>query len=165
MKQKSAPFDANAVKSMSANLDLNLLLSGKKLFWRMPFAPRELEKAVGTMLQTAYSGYVELELLLVNDGEMTQYNKEYMDCDGPTNILSFPMSTTGERHDVCLGSLILSVDTLHREAQLYGQNPGVYCLRLLAHGLGHLSGLDHGQKMDIFCGKMEKAVKPFCTSG
>ncbi|WP_035064928.1 rRNA maturation RNase YbeY [Nitratidesulfovibrio termitidis] len=49
-----------------------------------------------------------------------------------------------------LGWLVLSLDTWRRECQLYGQEPVEHALRLLAHGLGHLAGYDHGPEMDAF---------------
>ncbi|WP_353118109.1 rRNA maturation RNase YbeY [Nitratidesulfovibrio sp.] len=49
-----------------------------------------------------------------------------------------------------LGWLVLSLDTWQRECLLYGQEPVEHALRLLAHGLGHLAGYDHGPEMDAF---------------
>ena len=49
------------------------------------------------------------------------------------------------------GILLLSLDTLARECLLYGQEPAEHALRLLAHGMGHLAGLDHGPAMDRVC--------------
>ncbi|MGJ3522248.1 rRNA maturation RNase YbeY [Nitratidesulfovibrio sp. D1] len=49
-----------------------------------------------------------------------------------------------------LGWLVLSLDTWGRECLLYGQEPVEHALRLLAHGLGHLAGYDHGPDMDGF---------------
>lgn len=130
----------------------------------MPLGRRELEGRLRAMLETAYSGEVELDLLLVRDGEMAVCNKTYMNCPGPTNILSFPLEEPPSDSDPVarLGSLVLSVDVLRREARLYGQNPEEHCLRLLAHGLGHLSGFDHGPEMDAFCAAMEAGI-PFRT--
>lgn len=49
-----------------------------------------------------------------------------------------------------IGWLVLSLDTWRRECLLYGQEPVEHALRLLAHGLGHLAGYDHGPEMDEF---------------
>ena len=144
----------------SGKVHLHLNLSGKNLFWLMPLGRRELERKLESMLETAFSGTVELDLLLVRDAEMAVYNKAYMGCSGPTNILSFPLDEQFCDTDTVtsLGSLILSVDMLHREARLYGQHVAMHCIRLLAHGLGHLAGFDHGPEMDTFCLTMEKAA-------
>ena len=89
---------------------------------------------------------------------MISYNKEQMNAYGPTNILSFPENDSKTvfigkaqsaimKNRSSLGTLILSIDTLLREAYLYGQNPQTHAVRLLAHGLAHLLGYDHGKEM------------------
>lgn len=114
-----------------------------------------------------------LTLLVVKDNDMIFYNQEQMGVYGPTNILSFPeddsnavfltagfsgskfldspvpstKQTAVKKQRSALGTLILSVDTLLREAYLYGQNPHKYAIRLLAHGLAHLLGYEHGEDM------------------
>ncbi len=56
---------------------------------------------------------------------------------------------------IVAGSIVFSVDALHRECVLYDQEPGVYFARLLAHALLHLSGVPHGEFMEE---RMEFAV-------
>ena len=56
-----------------------------------------------------------------------------------------------------IGSLALSVDTLRREAFLYGQPVDEHAVRLLAHGLAHLLGYDHGPAMDALTASLEEA--------
>ncbi len=85
----------------------------------------------------------ELSLRIVDDGEMAELNDRFMGCLGPTNVLSFP----GGDGD-WLGDLVLSVDTLVRESRIYNQDPYEYAVRLLAHGLLHLMGHDHGPEME-----------------
>lgn len=87
----------------------------------------------------------EVTLYLIDDGRMAQANTCYMGCSGPTNILSFPGG------DGQPGQLLLSLPTLARECLLYGQDSTEHLLRLLAHGMGHLAGLDHGPEMDCLC--------------
>jgi len=84
----------------------------------------------------------QLSLRIVDDREMAELNGQYMGCLGPTNVLSFP----GDED--WLGDLVLSVETLVRECRLYNQDPHEYTVRLLAHGLLHLMGHDHGPKME-----------------
>lgn len=55
------------------------------------------------------------------------------------------------RWDGSAGHSAFSPDTLARECILYGQEPGRHALRLLAHGMAHLAGLDHGPDMDRRC--------------
>jgi probable rRNA maturation factor len=110
-----------------------------------------------------------LDLVLVRDAGMADYNLRYMGCHGPTNVLSFPIDEQiagpeDEDVPVQLGSLVFSVDTLHRETLLYGQDPEEHCLRLLAHGLGHLVGYDHGPEMDELCSEMLSAAEAWLTA-
>jgi probable rRNA maturation factor len=86
-----------------------------------------------------------VELVLVHDAAMAARNARHLGRGGPTNVLAFPASG-----DVP-GCLILSLDTALREAVLYGQAPSRHVMWLLAHGAGHLVGLDHGDAMDRLC--------------
>ena len=83
-----------------------------------------------------------VELHLVDDAVMSAANRRSMGCQGPTNVLSFPGGCDSP------GTLLFSLDTLRRECLLYGQEPGEHALRLLAHGMAHLCGLDHSAQMD-----------------
>jgi probable rRNA maturation factor len=56
----------------------------------------------------------------------------------------------------CLGCLALSADTLLRECFLYAQDAEEHCIRLLAHALAHLMGLEHGPEMDRLTGRLER---------
>lgn len=94
-----------------------------------------------------------VELYLVTDAAIARANVEHMMCTGPTNVLSFPGGGG------MAGTLLLSLDTLDRECLLYGQEPREHLLRLLAHGMGHLAGLDHGGEMDAFCADLQEAAE------
>lgn len=85
----------------------------------------------------------KIELQLVDDRHIQIANKKFLACQGPTNILSFPSGTQAEP-----ATMMLSLDTLARECLFYGQTKLLHLLRLLAHGMAHLAGLDHGPEMD-----------------
>lgn len=139
--------------------------------WRLPIALRDLSGVFAAMqCATGLEGF-EVELTIADDALIAMINEEQLGCIGPTNILSFPAygappdypadgmecGTGQDAHTSLplLGSLVLSVDTLRREAFLYGQPVQEHCLRLLAHGLGHIAGYDHGAEMEAF----EKAAR------
>lgn len=92
-----------------------------------------------------------VQLIVAGDGDIAAVNLRNLGCSGPTNILSFP----GEEGE--LGTLFLSADTLERESVLYGQDVTVHARRLLAHGMGHITGFDHGPEMDAFCAYLEES--------
>lgn len=87
----------------------------------------------------------ELSIVLVSDQAIADLNSAYLGCSGPTNVLSFPADEKASHE---LGEVALSVETCLREAFLYGQPPYEHAARLLAHGLLHLAGFDHGAHME-----------------
>lgn len=111
-----------------------------------PLSRQELDQLCEIIMDSLDLMGHTFELKLVDDGEIARLNQEFMGCSGPTNILSFP-SEDAEGEEVSLGSLALSVDALSREADLYGQPPVAHVARLLAHGILHLAGYDHGDEM------------------
>lgn len=138
--------------------------------WRMPMSRRELHNLFTSMQAATGLDDYDVELTICNDASIARVNAEYLGCTGPTNILSFPqedvpvfnddsliLDSTFNESRPMLGALLLSVDTLLREAFLYGQDEREHCIRLLAHGLGHIAGYDHGPEMEEFedCAKGE----------
>ncbi|MGL4721854.1 MAG: rRNA maturation RNase YbeY [Desulfovibrionaceae bacterium] len=124
-----------------------------------PFVLREYRLILSAMLHSLQSS-LSLELYLVWDSTIILYNKEYMGCAGPTNVLSF--ENFADEKDIFFGDdvtekipiissaiIILSLETAMREACLYGQKKEEYIVFLLAHGLVHAHGYDHGEEMDI----------------
>jgi probable rRNA maturation factor len=133
---------------VSLRLDIRTRSGGSALFAdpRFPLSRRELTGVVEAILETLGLSGAALSLTLLDDPAIALLNAKYLDCHGPTNILSFPEAAP-ERSEA-LGALFLSVDTLSREAFLYGQEPGRHLARLIAHGILHLAGFDHGQDME-----------------
>ena len=116
--------------------------------WLLPLDKRELMAALAAML--AACGKVQVpcpppavELHLLDDASIGVANRRCLGCTGPTNVLSFPGGCDSP------GTLLFSLDTLRRECLLYGQEPAEHALRLLAHGMAHLCGLDHSEQMDM----------------
>lgn len=120
------------------------LSNGSRNSWLLPLTLPELGRALKGMagaMQTD-TPLVLVELTLCDDDGIAELNQDFLGLPGPTNVLAFP-GMGG------LGSLALSVETICREAWLYGQEPAAYTLKMLAHGLAHLMGYDHGPEMDI----------------
>ena len=87
----------------------------------------------------------ELSLAFVDDDEMSDLNHRYRGLSGPTNVLAFAMAD-GEFADLepnLLGDVVISVDTVRREAARDGILPEAHLARMLVHGILHLFGYDH----------------------
>lgn len=131
------------------NGDIKIISNFKNGIIALPFHIREFRYLAGLMKdELPGSGHKpgKIEIYLVDDYEQSKINQKYLRCSGPTNIISFPSSDSP-------GILILSIPTFLREALLYGQNAQDYLLGLIAHGLAHLSGYEHGAEMDAICEK------------
>ena len=113
------------------------------LAWQCPFSVREIRAVLMAMSRACGLEHTAIDLTMTDDAGISSVNAERLGCVGPTNILSFPSGSANGG-----ASLLLSLDTLERECFLYGQDPEEHTLRLLAHGMAHLAGLDHGPDLD-----------------
>ena len=90
---------------------------------------------------TAVSGVYkesEVSIILVDDAEIHQINKQYRNVDKPTNVLSFELGD-----DVLLGDIYISLDTVQREAKQANISIEDHVAHLVVHGVLHLLGYDH----------------------
>ncbi len=81
---------------------------------------------------------IEISFLLTNDDEIHSLNKQYRNKDIPTNVLSFE---SGD--DVILGDIVISFDTLLREATVNNKSFNEHFTHIVIHGILHLLGYDH----------------------
>ncbi len=80
----------------------------------------------------------EISVLLTNDSEIQELNRDFRGKDKPTNVLSFPNDDDG-----ILGDIALSLDTLVAESESEGKTLKNHFTHLLLHGILHLQGHDH----------------------
>ncbi len=87
----------------------------------------------------------ELSVLVVDDPRIAELNETYLNHQGPTNVISFPMRE-GDAADLnpeLLGDVVISMDTCAREAETGGITTERRFYELLVHGILHLFGYDH----------------------
>lgn len=126
-----------------------------------PLSHRELQRMADMLLQVLGIEGFDFDLKIVDDAAIAEVNEEFLGCVGPTNVLSFPFSETPDlEKNKFLGEIVLSVDTLVREAHLYGQQPEEHTVRLFAHALLHLAGYDHGTEMYSLTDLAVESVAP-----
>jgi probable rRNA maturation factor len=81
----------------------------------------------------------ELSVVLSDDEQVRQLNRDYRHKDSPTNVLSFPMPPeTG-----LMGDVIFARETIAREAADQSKRFEDHFVHLLIHGMLHLQGFDH----------------------
>lgn len=84
----------------------------------------------------------------MDDAEITEYNRSYLNREGPTNVIAFPMRE-GEFTELTpylLGDVVISADTAEREGEAAGISAAERFDQLLVHGILHLFGYDHEQE-------------------
>jgi probable rRNA maturation factor len=87
----------------------------------------------------------QLSILVVDDTQMAEINRAYLNHAGPTNVISFPMQEGQFSHisPDLLGDVVISADTADREAVEAGMQMSERFNQLLVHGILHLIGYDH----------------------
>ena len=93
----------------------------------------------------------EVSVLLTDDIDMRQLNREYRDIDAPTDVLAFSMreGEDGDLNPGLLGDLVVSLETAARQASTREGLSGVCgdleteVALLTVHGMLHLLGYDH----------------------
>ena len=88
----------------------------------------------------------EIALVFTDDAHIRGLNRRYRGKDGPTNVLSFPAAPPhAGRFGPLLGDVVLSKDTIAREAAARGLNFDAHLAHLIVHGVLHLIGYDHAE--------------------
>lgn len=107
----------------------------------------------------------ELSVLLVDDDEIRQLNREYLSRDHPTNVLAFAMREGEDRHlhPALLGDVVISTETAEREAQQRGVTLEEEVTLLLVHGILHLLGYEHEGVPEEAAKKMEAKEQELLT--
>jgi len=82
-----------------------------------------------------------LELIIVNNSEIKEINKEYRGIDKPTDVLSFPMDILIP--EAFIGTIIISSDKVIEGAKEFKHSIEDEFLLLFIHGVLHLIGYDH----------------------
>ena len=100
----------------------------------------------------------ELSISIVGDLSIRRINRDYLDKDRPTNVISFSLQE-GEFAEVAphaLGDVIISADTALREAAEADMEYFDRLCFLLLHGILHLCGYDHERSGEVEALRMEQ---------
>jgi probable rRNA maturation factor len=79
----------------------------------------------------------EVAVVLADDAFVRELNKIFRGKNKATNVLSFP------NDEEPLGDIILSFETVEREAKAQGKSFKAHAIHLIVHGMLHLLGHDH----------------------
>ena len=82
-------------------------------------------------------------LLVTTTSEIQALNKEYLDKDKPTNVLSFPMQSPEEVDVRLLGDIVLCAKIIKQEAVQQSKSEDSHWAHMVVHAMLHLQGYDH----------------------
>jgi len=88
-------------------------------------------------------GVAELSILLTNDAEQHELNRQWRGKDSSTNVLSFPQIEPFGPVTGILGDITMARETIEREAVEQGTSFPDHFTHLVVHGFLHILGYDH----------------------
>ncbi len=124
---------------LSGSLEINVINSEK-------FSPKrkerkEFEKLLGktalTISKSESRNFNLLNVILCNDRFIKEYNRKYLGHNYETDIITFYYNDEDEPSE---GELIVSLETVYRNAERYKKEKDEELLRVLIHGMLHLCG-------------------------
>jgi probable rRNA maturation factor len=106
-----------------------------------------VEPFVSKVLDRLDIDHWELSVLFCSDAFIAELNKKYRNIDAPTDVLSFEQGDEyiddEETTWFNAGDIVISVETLKKNSQLFEVSMNDELKRLLLHGVLHLDGMDH----------------------
>jgi probable rRNA maturation factor len=88
----------------------------------------------------------QISLAMVDDREIHRVNRQFLNHDYPTDVISFD---TTESEEFLEGEIVVSIDTARRVAEEHGWNPNHELLLYIVHGMLHIIGLRDKSPKDI----------------
>jgi probable rRNA maturation factor len=90
----------------------------------------------------------ELSLVFCDDDFIQKLNNDFRGKNEPTDVLSFPIEENAFEQEIrMLGDIVISTETAARQAENLNHPPMLEVVFLLIHGILHLHGYDHKQKL------------------
>ena len=127
-----------------------------------PVDPSRVEAAVRHVLRAEGVPVAEISVALVSDAEITALNEDYLQHQGPTDVISFALHDEGQPP---LGDVYVGVDQALRQAAEFGATPADEVIRLAVHGTLHVLGWDHpegaGRTESEMFARQEELLKRF----
>jgi probable rRNA maturation factor len=106
-----------------------------------------LERAARFTLELqADSADADITIVLTDDSQLHELNREFLGVDAPTDVLSFPASESDpETGAAYLGDILISIPRAAQQALAGGHPLEAEVQLLVVHGVLHLLGHDHAE--------------------
>ena len=131
-----------------------------------PVRVERVEAAVRHVLRAEGIAEAEISVALLADGAIAAMNDQYLEHEGPTDVITFAMH---EGDEPPLGDVYVGVEQAVRQAADFGATPAEEVLRLAVHGTLHVLGYEHpegaertGSEMFV---RQEELLRSFLAGG
>ena len=101
------------------------------------------EAAALTLRQQHVSQDTEVTIMLTDDAQLQQLNRDYRGVDEPTDVLSFNIDMEMPEGHTYLGDIVIAVPLAESRARTAGHDLLAELALLVVHGILHLLGYDH----------------------
>ena len=133
---------------------------------RAPVDAERVEAAVRHVLRAEGIEEAEISLALLDDAAIAAMNQEYLEHEGPTDVITFAMH---EGDEPPLGDIYVGVEQAVRQAAEFAATPAEEVLRLAVHGTLHVLGYEHPEgpervESEMFI-RQEELLRSFLSSG
>ena len=105
----------------------------------LPLDETPLRRAVRMILRDAAISHAEVSIAVVDDPTIHQLNRQYLDHDEATDVISFVLQREEDRLE---GEVVVSAETAQRCAHQFGWSAADELLLYVIHGTLHLVGYD-----------------------
>lgn len=99
---------------------------------------REVTRWIRAVAATYGRKVGEVGYLFCDDEKILEVNREYLQHDYYTDIITFDY----DEDDVINGDLVISLDTVRSNAELFGKSYEEELYRVIIHGILHLCGIN-----------------------
>ncbi len=115
-----------------------------------------------------------VSLVLTDDAGIRILNRDFLEVDRPTDVLSFPLADATALEDraraIFLGEIYISVETARAQARAARRPFPLEVAHLLVHGVLHLVGHDHAEpaerrRMKALESRLLRELRPMATMG
>ena len=128
-----------------------------------------LKEKAQAILDALGSPDSELSILFLDDPQIAVLNKNYLQREGPTNVIAFPMreGAFAEINPDLLGDVAISLETAEKEGLAAGMSMKDRLGELMVHGILPLFGYDHeasemeAMRMEAKSRELLKQLDPF----
>lgn len=121
-----------------------------------------IKNTLTTLFKRERKKLAELRYIFVSDDRLLEINRQFLQHDYYTDIITFPLSAPNQP---ITAEIYISVDRVRENAREFGSTVKNELLRVIFHGALHLCGYkDKTPKDQVIMRKREEAYLRFCLN-